>query len=932
VARHGATSMGAFSVWLSLALELDSQLNTLTGSSPSGFQADILTPMLGRTISHYQIVEKLGEGGMGVVYKARDTRLNRFVAIKVLPPDKGAHERRRRFAQEAQAASALNHPNIITIYDIVEENGTDFIIMEYVQGKTLDQVIGRKGLRTNEALKYAIQIADALAKAHSAGIIHRDLKPSNVMVSSDGHVKVLDFGLAKLTEHGTDGLGDTATLRPEEPPDTAEGTIVGTAAYMSPEQAEARPLDGRSDIFSFGSVLYEMVIGQRAFKRESMLSTLSAILKEEPKPVSALAEGVPRDLEKIITRCLRKDPDRRFQHMADLKVALSELKEESESGTLTAAGGIPARGRNRSLWALTGLVILLGAGAWVWYTFMGPALHQSPQPKLVSLTTYPGSQFAPALSPDGKQVAFSWDGEQGGNFNIYMKLVATGDPVPLTTSLANEGSPAWSPDGQYIAFYRETARGMAIMMIPALRGAERKLGESNAEDLFIGRRVELGLSWSPDGKYLAIVDRASQQDTNGIFILSVETGEKRPLTPLTKGHTADIQPSYSPDGKALAFVATFTEGALYVLPITTTGIPTQQPRRLTDDNYSVTGLGWTADSRHIAFSSFTPSGGGLFLISPAGGTVSRISVSAESPTMLSIAGTRLAYVRSAFEENIWRIPGPNATDRTGAPVRWIASTQGNFEQQFSPDGSRIAFVSGRSGWIEVFVCDGDGRNAHQLTFLGANTGSPHWSPDGRWIAFDSPKYGSVDIFVVSAEGGQPRRLTTESSDEFRPSWSADGRWIYFSSNWSGRLQIWKAPADGGAAVQVTRGPRGGEEAFESEDGKYVYFSTTDEPGIWSVPSQGGKEIKILNLAQQGLWALTRQGICFFDLKSEAGPAINYYEFAAKRLRVIHQFSKQTRIHEMKLSTPIAVHPDGKWILYSQIDQASSNLMLVENFR
>jgi Tol biopolymer transport system component len=210
-------------------------------------------------------------------------------------------------------------------------------------------------------------------------------------------------------------------------------------------------------------------------------------------------------------------------------------------------------------------------------------------------------------------------------------------------------------------------------------------------------------------------------------------------------------------------------------------------------------------------------------------------------------------------------------------------------------------------------------------------GSPRWSPDGRWIAFDSSKYGNLDVFVVRAEGGQPRRLTTESSDESRPSWSADGRWIYFGSNRSGRLQIWKEPVEGGAAVPVTR-VRGGREAFESADGKDVYFAGPEAPGIWRIPSEGGEEMQVLDAAQEGLWALTRRGICFFDVKKAAGPAINFYDFGTRRLSVLHQFGKETRIAPGGINTSIAVSPDGNWILYTQVDQAGSNLMMVDNYR
>jgi eukaryotic-like serine/threonine-protein kinase len=299
--------------------------------------------LIGKLLSHYRIVETLGEGGMGVVYKARDMHLDRFVAIKVLPADRvGNPERSRRFEQEAKSASALNHPNIITVYDIANEEGIDFIAMEYVPGRALNRLIPRRGLPLGDALKYAVQIADALAAAHAAGIVHRDLKPANVMVSGaeeqgrPGLVKVLDFGLAKLLEKADNSdLELTESLR-SEGFSTQEGTIVGTISYMSPEQAEGKKVDARSDIFSFGALLYEMVTGRKAFLGDSKVSTLSAILREDPKPISQVVEGTPHELERIIGRCLRKNPERRFQTAADLKVALEELKEESDSGTLGA--------------------------------------------------------------------------------------------------------------------------------------------------------------------------------------------------------------------------------------------------------------------------------------------------------------------------------------------------------------------------------------------------------------------------------------------------------------------------------------------------------------------------------------------------------------------------------------------------------------------
>ena len=296
--------------------------------------------MVGRTVHHYQFLEKLGAGGMGEIWKAQDTRLNRFVAVKVLTSaSAGDPERRRRFIQEAQAASALNHPNIITIHDIISEGNAEFMVMEYVQGKTLIDLIPKGGLRVPQVLKYAIQMTDALQTAHAAGIIHRDLKPGNVMVTETGLVKVLDFGLAKLTDSSplsqTGDLGASdATHTIAQAPLTVEGSIIGTVSYMSPEQAQGKRVDSRSDIFSFAVVLYEMVTGTRAFAGDSALSTLSAILRDEARPIPEIAPDTPPPLEQVIHRCLRKNPDQRFQTMKEVQVALGALKHESDSGML----------------------------------------------------------------------------------------------------------------------------------------------------------------------------------------------------------------------------------------------------------------------------------------------------------------------------------------------------------------------------------------------------------------------------------------------------------------------------------------------------------------------------------------------------------------------------------------------------------------------
>jgi serine/threonine protein kinase len=401
----------------------------------------------GTKLSHFEIVEKLGEGGMGVVYKARDLNLDRLVAIKILSAGAVSNpDRQARFVQEAKAASSLNHPNIITVYEIDTTAELPFIAMEYVDGKTLDRLIPSHGMPLDDALRYAVQITGASSDAHAAGITHRDLKPANVMVTDKGNVKVLDFGLAKLSEHSGEGSGlaggtavATAGMQQLK---TEEGTILGTFSYMSPEQAEGKKVDGRSDIFSFGVMLYQMLTGLRPFRGDSRLSTMAAILREEPRPAGELVTGLPAEVDRVLARAMRKDPARRFQTMADLKVALEELRDESSSGRLSMLA-TTARPRPKTRWPLiagaVAAVLVLAAGVWM----LRKAGQPMPPQTIVPLTTYAGSELNPAFSPDGNQVAFSWDGEKQENFDIYIKLVeGGGTPVRLTTDPASDIRPA----------------------------------------------------------------------------------------------------------------------------------------------------------------------------------------------------------------------------------------------------------------------------------------------------------------------------------------------------------------------------------------------------------------------------------------------------------------------------------------------------------
>ena len=539
--------------------------------------------MIGRRLLHFEILEKLGEGGMGVVYKARDTHLDRLVAIKVLPPEKVADpERRRRFVQEAKAASALQHPNIITVHDITQADGLDFIVMECVEGKTLGALIPRAGMRLAEVLELGGQMARALAAAHAHGIVHRDLKPANVMVSPNGTVKVLDFGLAKLTEIEADA---GATEAPTAEARTGAGVILGTAAYMSPEQAEGKPVDARSDVFSFGAVLYEMATGRRAFIGDSAISTLSAVLHQEAKPL----KGLPHDFEKTILRCLRKDPAKRFQHMDDVSVALDELKEDSDAGRLEKLGG-PPRHRVRP-WAamVAGAAIVALAAAWLFER----SSHTEPPPRLVHVTSYPGRQEQPALSPDGSQVAFVWNGSKGENYDVYVKQTGQPDALRLTTDPAADLYPVWSPDGRHIAF----RRGHDIYTMSSLGGAERKLTSVR----FSGGWFQSGdgqMCWSPDGKWIALAASPA------IVVVPADGGEPRRVTNPDES-TIDRTPVFSRDGRQLAYTHCVQGGGVIQLsgvscyvqiqPLDDGARPAGAARRVGSEAHSSTGLAWSSD-------------------------------------------------------------------------------------------------------------------------------------------------------------------------------------------------------------------------------------------------------------------------------------------------------------------------------------------------
>jgi Tol biopolymer transport system component/predicted Ser/Thr protein kinase len=881
--------------------------------------------VIGQTLDRYTIESRLGEGGMGVVYRARDTHLNRTVAIKVLPADKVADpERRQRFIQEARAASALNHPNIVTIHDIRSDGGIDFIVMEHVAGRPLDEVIGGRPLRLDRALRYAIQIADALAAAHEAGIVHRDLKPSNILVTDDNVVKVLDFGLAKLV----DPAERSAEAQTRTTPITEAGMIVGTAAYMSPEQAEGRKVDGRSDIFGFGAILYEMVTGRRAFEGSSMVSVLAKILNDDPPAPNAAGATIPVDVERAIMRCLRKDPARRFQTMADLKVALEDLVVDSVS--VPAPAGARSRSLRRpAVFAAIGFVVISGGyAAW-------RALHVPSAPpvnaRAVPVTALPGMVRWPSFSPDGNQIAFQWNGDKQDNADVYVQQIGGTTTLRLTSDAAVDYSPVWSPDGRWIAFLREgTDRYHELRLVAPLGGPERKVADIRPR----GFLREAVLDWCPDSSCIIVSDNPSSStaEADALFVVSIESGEKRQLTRPARELLADTDPAVSPDGRWLVFrrdTAPYS-GRLQIVALASGLTVNGEPRPLTGTLITAYGPRWISNDE-IVFAAR----GGLWRMHVApGSTPERLTGAGEdgvTPAVWRATGGgpgRLAYVRSYRDLNIWRIDTPGiGQPATGPAVKAVASTRLDGIAQLSRDGKHIAFMSDRAGEWEVWTSDLDGSNAVKLTSLAANPGFPRWSPDGSLVAFHSNSEAEADgnVHVVPSSGGKVRQLTSHSTTNAFPSFSADGKWIYFSSRRSGDSAAWKIPVGGGTAVQVTTKPA--ILTLEAEDGKSIFFVETTgsfTPGpLWQQPLNGGPPVKLLDSIAPVGFDVVDRGVYY--LENGASSALKFLDLQTRRAVTILDNVGQT-------NAGLSVSRDGRIILFSRTDTRVDDLMLVDKFR
>jgi len=843
--------------------------------------------LIGKQLSTYKIEKLLGAGGMGEVYLARDTKLDRAVALKILPMHfLGDGDRLERFRREARALSSLNHPNLITIYEVGDADGLQFIATEFVEGQTLSSL--RDKLTLKELLSIVAQVAEALAAAHRSGVVHRDIKPDNVMVRTDGYVKVLDFGLVKLTEVSSTGV-DVAN--------TQLGVAMGTLSYMSPEQAAGEVIDHRTDIWSLGVVLYELATGQRPFIGETRQATVNSILSSEPEPPAAIDPSLPAELDLILTKALEKDRELRYQTASDLRADIRRLLRSIDSSP-TASGrravGVRAMPFVRSRWfwpiVVAAAIAIAIPIAWVLLKSK-PSAPDWSRAAQVQLTTQPGTEFFPSLSSDGK--TFVYASNENGNLDLFEQRVGGKNVTPLTPNTpSDETQPAYSPNGELIAF-RSTREPAGVYTMQA-KGENVRLVAAGCHHP----------SWSPDGKEIVCSTRgqnapATRNSTpSELWIVDVATGAKRVLS-----QNDAMQPSWSPSGARIAFwFRPPNAGRSDVATISKNGGEIEVVTKDASTNWNPV---WSPDGTFLYFASDRKGNMSFWRVAiheetgKVQGEPELVSTPSAFNRHLNFSrdGRRLIYVQTEQQANIQGIKfDPKGEKTVGETFSITRGDRRVVRPELSPDDTQFVMRVPRRTQDDIVVMNRDGTNWRDLTNDQFFDRYPRWSPDGKRIAFTSDRSGHYEIWVMDADGTNLRQLTFESSAAASfPVWSGDGTQMVLrrgpenviidvNKSWSEqqprqlpdvgngeRFGAWDWSPDGSKIVGTFSGdeqyvgyfsletqrfekiaPGGGNPMWLSDSTRFIYIFE-NKAYLIDIHTKRGR--KILDLAQEGIGGL-----------------------------------------------------------------------------
>ena len=843
----------------------------------------------GDTIGSYEVRAFISRGGMGEVYLAEDKRLGRKVALKLLPASFTTdNDRLRRFEQEARAASALNHPNIITIYEISQAAGTHVIATEFVEGETLRLRMRRSSLTLSETLNIAIQIADALSAAHKAGIVHRDIKPENIMLRPDGYVKVLDFGLAKLSELTTPAVAAEA---PTIQVRTGSGIVIGTAGYMSPEQARGLSVDHRSDIFSLGAVIYEMLARRKPFEGETPSDTLASILRSEPTPLSRVAPGTPSELVRIVTKALRKDREERYQVVKDLWLDLKALRQELEfqdkldrSSTPAEATGIMVAGESTAalsgpqatapasainsisesisielkrhkvgvalaLLVLAVVVAAGGFGIYKWFNRAAPVAHFA-DVKLTPITNS-GNVIDATISPDGKYIVYVLSDRS--QQSLYIRQVSTAnDKLIVPQAPVGFWGVTFSPDGTELYYgVKQNLDEGALYRIPVLGGTPVK----------VLSRIDAPISFSPDGKQFALV-RANypQQGESALVIVNIDGSGERDLavvkTPRRLAPLFFTGPSWSPDGKIIASTVATHGGSSKVV---TFSVADGSEKDLSSQTWPFSGrVQWLPDmSGLLVVAGDNPAIAQIWVVNYPDGSIRRVTNDLIQYRAIGLTqdGKMFTTVQAHGLVNLWVAPEGEAEQAVRLPtgnVSFYSSTGNNVT--WTRDG-RLVFVSNEGGRADIWIGNPDGSNRKQLTANGAMNFAPVVSAGDRYVVFVSWRDGKRNLWRIDINGGNPIHLTSGLSDGV-PSLTPDGRWVVYTSFDGVKPELWKVSIDGGTPVKII--DRVVTVPAVSPDGKWIAYSYPESSDplappnrIAIVPIEGGPPVKTFSFTASG---------------------------------------------------------------------------------